>query len=78
MLGTAWSKASYSNSFSNCLEARWRKSSWSAYNGNCVEAALRGGVVLVRDSKDRAGLVLGFTPGAWQEFLDRVKAGELG
>jgi len=41
MLAPEWRKATYSNSFSNCLEARWRKSSRSACNGNCLEAAFR-------------------------------------
>jgi len=67
MLAPEWRKATYSNSFSNCLEARWAKSSRSAVNGqcleaafrkstysgsgNCAEAALQDGRVLVRDSK---------------------------
>jgi len=29
--------------------------------------------VLVRDTKDRRGLVLRFTPGAWRRFAGRVK-----
>jgi hypothetical protein len=29
--------------------------------------------VLVRDSKDRTGPVLRFTPGAWRRFADQVK-----
>jgi hypothetical protein len=70
MLTSQWGKASYSNSFSNCLEARWQKSSRSTYNGSCAEAAWRDGMVLVRDSKLGEGSpVLEFTPAAWAAFL---------
>jgi len=73
MLGTAFRKATYSNSFSNCVEARWRKSSHSN-SGACTEARLAGGAVQVRDSKLGGGSpVLAFTPAAWQAFLDGVK-----
>jgi hypothetical protein len=68
-----WRKATYSFSNSNCVEARWRKSSHSEA-GNCAEAALRGGTVLVRDSKDKHGPVLAFAPADWQQFLEGVKA----
>ena len=52
----------------------WRKASYSASNGGgCVEVADQANRVLVRDTKDRSGPVLGFTPGAWQRFADRVK-----
>jgi len=49
----------------------WVKSSHSS-QGNCVEVAARGHV-LVRDTKDRAGAVLRFAPGAWRRFADQVK-----
>src|SRR5260370_966045 len=53
---------------------RWRKSSYSgAQGGNCVEVGDDAGRVLVRDTQDRRGLVLRFTPGAWRRFADRVK-----
>jgi hypothetical protein len=52
----------------------WRKSSWSAFNGDCVEVAgLGGGLVGVRDSKDRTGSVLIISSEAWQLFLDNIK-----
>lgn len=52
--------------------ARWRKSSYSGANGaQCVEVA-SADAVLVRDSKDPDGPVLGFTPEAWQEFLSSM------
>jgi len=36
-----------------------------------VGEARRG--VLVRDTKDRTGQMLRFTPGAWRRFADQVK-----
>ncbi len=59
------------------MDATWRKSSYSGGNGGgCVEVgAQAAGRVLVRDTTDRTGPVLRFTPAAWQRFADRVKAG---
>jgi hypothetical protein len=52
-------------------ELTWRKSSFSGdKDGNCVEAATVTGSVLVRDSKDRAGMVLTFPRHGWHAFLD--------
>jgi hypothetical protein len=58
--------------------ATWHTSSYSGGNGgNCIEAALGcPGVVPVRDSKDRRGPVLTFTPEAFTAFLRAVRAGE--
>ncbi len=56
---------------------RWVKSSLSFSNGNCVEVAdLAAGEIGVRDSKDRSGPVLRFTPGEWHAFLGGVRNGE--
>lgn len=55
------------------IDTRWRKSSYSGNGGNCVEVADHRNRVLVRDTKNRAGTVLRFTPDAWRRFADRVK-----
>jgi hypothetical protein len=58
--------------------AEWRKSSFSGSNGGgCVEVGRNlPGVVAVRDSKDRQGPALVFTPAEWRAFLDGVRAAE--
>lgn len=55
----------------------WVKSSLSFSNGNCVEvASLPRGEVGVRNSRDREGAVLTFTPDEWHAFLGGVRNGE--
>jgi hypothetical protein len=55
----------------------WIKSSFSYGNGQCVEVAgLSGDVIMVRDSKNAKGAVLGFTPGEWDAFVGGVRNGE--
>jgi hypothetical protein len=52
----------------------WRKASYSGSGGgNCVEVAGAASVILVRDTQDRAGALLAFTPRAWQDFAARVR-----
>lgn len=56
--------------------AAWCTSSYSGQNGDCVEVASDvPGVVGVRDSKDRGGPVLAFTPDQWQAFTAQLRAG---
>jgi len=52
----------------------WRKSSYSGNGGGeCVETASVAGSVLVRDTQDRTGPVLRFSPAAWRRFAGLVK-----
>jgi hypothetical protein len=54
----------------------WRTSSYSGGNGGgCVEVGTSAdGRVLVRDSKNRTGAVLGVTEKAWLALVTRVKS----
>jgi Domain of unknown function (DUF397) len=74
---SAWFKSSYSGQNNgNCVEvavqlpkSTWLKSSYSGANGgNCVEVAAEPSAVHVRDSKDKQGPSLSFTPQAWAAF----------
>jgi Domain of unknown function (DUF397) len=72
-----WRKSSYSGgNGGECVEVgTWRKSSYSGGNGgNCIEVGAQVGRVLVRDTRDRQGPALRFTPGAWRRFADRVRS----
>jgi len=53
----------------------WRKSQRSGVNG-CVEVAFADGRIAVRDSKDRNGPVLVFTPHEWSAFVGGAQDGE--
>lgn len=62
----------------NASSIAWRKSSWSIGNANCVETArLSTGHRAVRDSKDKAGAILLFTPAEWSVFTDNIKVEKL-
>ncbi len=56
--------------------AAWHKSSRSSGNGNCVEVAILDDAVAVRDTKDRSGPVLVFTPAEWSAFVTGAKDGD--
>jgi len=59
------------------MKSNWRKSSYSGDQGNCVEVGSdRNHRVLVRDTKNRAGVMLRFTPDAWRKFAEQVVKGE--
>ena len=53
-------------------ELSWRTSSYSGGNGSCVEVASLPTEVLVRDTKDRSGGVLSFTPDQWRALHRRL------
>jgi Domain of unknown function (DUF397) len=56
------------------LDPRWRKASYSGNGGgSCVEAGNVPGGVLVRDTTDRDGVVLGIPAGVWERFTDGLK-----
>jgi hypothetical protein len=55
---------------------KWRKSSASGASGGCVEAANTESFVLVRDSLNRSGAVLRFTPAQWLELLRSIRNGQ--
>ena len=62
---------------STMARSTWVKSSLSFANGNCVEVSDQpGGTIGVRNSRDREGPVLRFTPDEWQAFLGGVRNGE--
>ncbi|MFF6959225.1 MULTISPECIES: DUF397 domain-containing protein [unclassified Streptomyces] len=69
----AWFKSSYSSAQGdNCIEvaATWHKSSYSGSEGdNCVEVSACPSTVHVRDSKDKEGPQLAFSPAQWADFL---------
>lgn len=53
---------------------KWRTASYSSNGGGeCVEVGEDRRGVLVRDTRERAGTVLGFSPETWRRFVDRVK-----
>lgn len=51
----------------------WRKSTYSGSEANCVEAGHTDGRVLVRDTKNREGTILGVQAAAWRMFVGEVQ-----
>ncbi|WP_329174777.1 DUF397 domain-containing protein [Streptomyces sp. NBC_01477] len=76
-VAVAWRKSSYSSGSSgDCIEVAvaWHKSSHSGgQSGDCVEVASCPEVVHVRDSKDKEGPQLAFSPTEWSTFLDYAR-----
>jgi hypothetical protein len=58
------------------LDHTWRTSTRSGDNGQCVEVRRVGDAVEVRDTKDRSGPILRFTPTEWSAFTGGTKDGE--
>jgi hypothetical protein len=55
----------------SAAELAWIKSSYSTNEGpQCIEVAAAPGMVHVRDSKDKEGPQLAFSPGEWSAFVD--------
>ncbi len=55
----------------------WRKANYSLNHGACAEIASGGGLVAMRDSTDRQGIVVRYPAGSWRSFLAAVKLGDL-
>ena len=55
------------------IDPRWRKATYSGNGGNCAEVGQSSDHVLVRDTKNRKGAVLRFSPGAWRGLTDQLK-----
>jgi hypothetical protein len=55
-------------------EVAWRKSRYSMSNGNCVEATPDPTGIAVRDSANRAGVMIRYSAQAWHAFVERTKA----
>lgn len=69
---TMWHTASACQN-TECVEVGWHTASASG-GTNCVEAGQGDcGLMHVRDTKDRDGGELRFTPQAWAEFLAILK-----
>lgn len=64
--------------FLSNLEAsglQWRKARRSSNNGACVEVAPVSGHILIRDSKDSNGPVLGYSESSWHVFVTGARNG---
>jgi hypothetical protein len=58
------------HSADSAAEHEWIKSSYSTAAGaECVEVASATGTVYVRDSKDKQGPRLAFSPDEWSAFV---------
>lgn len=53
----------------------WRKAQRSMSNGACVEVAPTAVGVVVRDSMDPDGLVIGYAHKSWGSFVMRARSG---
>lgn len=52
--------------------SKWRTSAYSGENGSCVEAADHPHGIAVRDTKNRSGGGLVFSPAAWNDMTNRI------
>jgi len=56
----------------------WRKSNASGSGADCVEVASWKSSVLVRDTSNRRGTILEFSPAQWRSFVRSIKNGDSG
>jgi len=71
-----WTKSTASNPNGSCVETAWVTATDSG-GDCCVQAkALPEGGILMRDSKDKEGPHLHFTPEEWNAFLAGVERRE--
>ncbi|MGK4583063.1 DUF397 domain-containing protein [Kitasatospora sp. HPMI-4] len=72
-VAVSWRKSSHSGTEGGaCIEvaAPWHKSSHSDTGGGaCIEVATCPNTIHVRDSKDKDGPQLAFSPTVWAEFV---------
>ncbi|WP_328953910.1 DUF397 domain-containing protein [Kitasatospora purpeofusca] len=70
-----WFKSSHSgNEGGDCVEVWFKSSHSSNEGGDCVEVAETTHAVLVRDSKDKSGPRLAFSPTAWRSFVEFARS----
>ncbi|MGD0063993.1 MAG: DUF397 domain-containing protein [Streptosporangiaceae bacterium] len=55
------------------MKSNWRKSSYSGDQGNCIEVSDDDSRVMVRDTTDRQGAILRFTPDAFRRLVKQIK-----
>jgi hypothetical protein len=56
------------------MRAEWRVSSYSSGpSGNCVEVGRADGLILLRDTKDRAGVTLPVPATTWDAFISKAR-----
>jgi hypothetical protein len=56
------------------LGQTWRTAGYTGNGGgNCVEVGHAAGVIVVRDTKDRGGLMLNVPADAWASFITSLK-----
>jgi hypothetical protein len=73
----AWRTSSYSGANGSCVEVA--PLAGAALDGVAAtdSTGASGGVIAVRDSKNRSGPALVFTAGQWRTFAAGIKAGQL-
>ncbi|MGW3786968.1 DUF397 domain-containing protein [Micromonospora chokoriensis] len=58
------------------LTETWRVSTRTGNSGACVEARHIKGRIEVRDTRDRGGPALSFSPSDWTTFITSITAGQ--